>query len=406
VDGEPVSLSAADAAAMRYSGGLSLSPRSLMPAPLTDDQVVLLVAKYLRERDRFQKMALAVQRHLQAALKHHIVRCVVTARSKDRDSLRKKLRKNAEELDYDRLREEFGPDLLDLAGARVMLYEFDRDAERVVRLIEDTFVVSEEPRFRKNHGAGDTRCYQARHRVVSLRPDQTEDPEFENLKGVLCEVQVVSLVKHIWNELEHDIRYKDPEHLGDPSEEQSAWLSVLWDSLQAADTAVEHLSRVTDHKRAIVQDESRPLEDAEALRLALGNLIGRPVTGNVQQLYALLNTTEKTLSVNALRETGIHTNEAQKAGSRQATSVGFSDPDDCEQMVASMFAERGKDFADLAAGWRGPRTRLRRLIEELSKVAEGRGGVQQEPADCDDEPSIDGSEPQPNLVEDADADPR
>lgn len=50
---------------------------------LSDSEIGLLVEKYGRERDRYQKMTVLVQRYLQAALRDQHIRCVVTSRAKD-----------------------------------------------------------------------------------------------------------------------------------------------------------------------------------------------------------------------------------------------------------------------------------------------------------------------------------
>lgn len=333
--------------------------------PLTESQVALLVAKYARERDRFQKMADFVQRHVQVALKNNLIRCVVTSRAKDPDSLGRKLISGHSEFDFDELQHEFNPSLLDVAGVRVMLYQFDRDNRRVVGLLEDVFVVPDFPRYRKDKGLDATRCYQARHRVVQLRNEHLADPAYENLKGLMCEIQVVSLVKHIWNELEHDVGYKDPENLGEADREQEAWLAVLWESLQAAETAVSHLSRVTDTRRAVSQEEERALQSSEDLRLALGLLLRRPIVGDIGALFKLLNLTEKLVSRKALRGMGLDRPSTLDDGHGRLGSVGLEHCDDVEAIVAHLSAERGQDFLEATSKWPGPKSKLRRTIEAL-----------------------------------------
>jgi ppGpp synthetase/RelA/SpoT-type nucleotidyltranferase len=338
---------------------------------LSDGEIGLLVEKYGRERDRYQKMAALVQRYLQAALRDQHIRCVVTSRAKDGESLGDKLRKDRADLSYGELQYEFNPAVIDVAGARVMLYEFERDNDRVIRLVDEIFEVAPDPRFRKDKGLKDTRIYQARHRVVRLRQEQLNDPTHENLKNLLCELQVVSLVKHTWNELEHDVRYKDPEGLGKPDAEQQAWLDVLWDSLQAAETAVGHLSRVTDRKRAVKLDASSPIQNTEELRLTLGLLLGRPLNGDVSALFRLLNGTEQALSRSSLEGMGLASENVLEVG-RAFVGERLADPDDVESIVAFLCKDRGPDFLDLASSWRGRETRIRRLIESLVR-SEGDG---------------------------------
>lgn len=337
-----------------------------MPATLTELQIGLLVAKFDRERDRYAKMAAVVQRYLQAELRANSIRCLVTSRAKDSQSLKGKLEKSQPTLDYDELSIEFGPHLLDLAGARVLLYEFPSDVDRTMRLIEEMFEIPAGPRYSKNFD--EPRKYQARHRVAKLRADQMTDPELVNLRELVCEIQVVSLVKHVWNELEHDIKYKQPN--GSPSDEQTAWLQSLWDTLQAAETSVQHLARVTQLR--IAEATTRDVLDSPAhLFLAMRRLWGRPIAGNVDRLWELLDRTQHPLEPDTLVRLGIGSAQGVDSGRQAVAAAGFADPDDVESIVGKLAASHGRDFREIAATWRGRRTRLRSIIEALTAPAEG-----------------------------------
>lgn len=338
--------------------------------PLTDPQVGLLVEKYLRESDRYEKLTQHVQLELQAMLKENNIRGVVTSRAKHSTSLQRKLEKDRGELDYTDLQRELNPGLLDVSAARIMLYEFDQDNARVVRLLEERFVVPAGARYRKDKGLNDTRVYQARHRVVQLPDSEIAQGTNRNLAGLMCEVQVVSLVKHIWNELEHDVVYKDPEQLGPANEEQDAWLSVLWDSLQAAETAVAHLSRVTASKRDQKLPDDAELRDPDTLALVLRFLIGRPIEGEVGLLFKLLNGTETVLNRSALRAMRIDAAALDSGMEALVSAEVVDEPTTVEGVVAFLCQERGADFRDLAEGWPGP-SRLRRVILRLSDVDSG-----------------------------------
>jgi ppGpp synthetase/RelA/SpoT-type nucleotidyltranferase len=53
----------------------------------------------------------------------------------------------------------------------------------------------------------DGRFYRATHCQVALKAEDLVEP-FDNLEGITCEIQVCSLLAHVWNELEHDLVYK------------------------------------------------------------------------------------------------------------------------------------------------------------------------------------------------------
>jgi ppGpp synthetase/RelA/SpoT-type nucleotidyltranferase len=191
--------------------------------PLTELQIAHLVDRYCRERDRIDKLASTVARHLSSRLRSAAIPHVPTFRSKDPESLRLKLARDRAKHDFRAFDREFGPSLLDLAGVRILVYR-PRDVEPTCDIIDELFTVPEPPRFRKDYTAA--AAYQARHRVATLRDEQVDsDPALANLRFVPCEIQVVTIADHIWNELEHDIKYKTPH--GQPNDVQLAHLRNL-----------------------------------------------------------------------------------------------------------------------------------------------------------------------------------
>lgn len=332
---------------------------------LSGDDIARLKNQYGRERDRYTKMASKVRSLCEKAFSEHKVRAVVTARAKSVASVQKKLARKAKDLDSTSFDGGFNPEFLDVSGARVMLYEYERDVDQVTALIQELFQLEDNPRYRREHGSGQTRCYQARHRVVKLRSETIEsDGELENLASVLCEIQVVSLVKHAWNELEHDIKYKDPEGLGEPDREQHAWLDALWDTLQAAQTAASHLSRVTEDKRARRRAQERPLDDADDLRLALGQLLGRPPRGNLEALFNTLNGTLRVVSGASLSELGVCEDWVAE-GRQTAASAGVNAPDDVESILTQLFGIMRADLEEMTNDGPLADPPLARLIAKL-----------------------------------------
>ena len=56
--------------------------------------------------------------------------------------------------------------------------------------------------------------YRATHCQVALKAEDLLEP-FDNLEGLTCEIQVCSMMAHVWNEIEHDIGYKPTGELSD-----------------------------------------------------------------------------------------------------------------------------------------------------------------------------------------------
>src|SRR5216683_3012326 len=252
--------------------------------PLTELQIATLVEKYLRERDRFDKMSSLVARQLSAQLQASAIPHVPTFRAKDPESLRGKLNKDSQRHDFVAFEREFGPNVLDLAGVRTLLYR-QSDLEPSCRVIEELFRVPTEERFRRDFI--DARGYQASHRVVTLRDEMlSSDNSLVNLNGVFCEIQVVTLGDHIWNELEHDIRYKPPS--GEPNAEQTGLLAVLRDQLNGVRTTVEHLMDATERQRLA---SLSVIDSPDDLSDVLKSRAGRRLHGDFGRLLDLLTGT-------------------------------------------------------------------------------------------------------------------
>src|SRR6266852_4329884 len=256
-------------------------PKAYWIVALTELQIATLVEKYLRERDRFDKMASVVARHLSAQLRAAAIPHLPTLRAKDPESLRSKLAADSRTHEFSSFEREFTPGILDLAGVRIMLYR-NSDQAPTCKVIEDLLIVPSEARFRRDFTNPDG--YQARHRVVTLRDDMlVSDPSLLNLVGVCCEVQVVTLGDHIWNEIEHDILYKTSA--GTASKEQAGLLRVLRDQLNSVRTSVDQLMDATERQR---DANLTAIDSPEDLSEALKSRTGHRRYGDFGRLLELL----------------------------------------------------------------------------------------------------------------------
>jgi len=80
--------------------------------------------------------------------------------------------------------------------------------------------------------------YRATHCQVHL-PENDLVGNYENLRGASCEIQICSMMAHVWNEIEHDIGYK-PEGEG-PSDAERGLLEALGHLTRAGDAAITRL---------------------------------------------------------------------------------------------------------------------------------------------------------------------
>lgn len=329
---------------------------------LSELQIATLVERYTRERDRFEKMAATATRHLSARLRAAAVPHVPTFRSKDPENLRGKLNRDRDEHEFTTFEREFAPALLDLAGVRILLYR-PKDVEPTCAVVEELFVVPQEPRFRRDYTAADR--YQARHRVVSLRDDQIEnDPALTNLRGVPCEIQVVTIGDHIWNELEHDIKYKTPH--GQPTDEQKALLGSLRTQLDGVRDSVNRLMDATDRQRS---ERLAVIETAEDLRYALKVRCKRVFAGDYERLLELLEAVVREVTFAALDKLPLAPEDLDAAAALLEKAALPSSPDDLGVVVAALWPLYGADFVEVVRSWRGKPGRLSRLVRALDKAA-------------------------------------
>lgn len=171
------------------------------------------------EIDRLEKLVRFVSSKLEKALGERQILARVSYRVKGSQSLQKKLEKWAADEEkkahLDLNPSEILLKINDLAAARVMTYtEKDRDA--VADLVQEIFACpggfdtpydlerkEEHPRIREN----DKNHYRATHMMLALNEDDLVK-ENANLEKDKCELQITSLLAHVWNEIEHDTIYK------------------------------------------------------------------------------------------------------------------------------------------------------------------------------------------------------
>lgn len=206
------------------------------------------VSRYVRERDRYQKLADFVHEACVRLVSENAIPATVQSRSKDPDRLRGKLSKHAHR--YDSVSDVFGPDgFKDFAGVRVATY-IEHDRPRVVTEIERRFEGSDAGRVAVEVRNKEDNSYRATHCLVLLtEADLIEG--YENLSETRCEIQVCSLLAHVWNEIQHDLEYKPMS--GQLSAQERLALTGLGDLTRSGDSIIETLLTATDARLAEIQ---------------------------------------------------------------------------------------------------------------------------------------------------------
>lgn len=167
----------------------------------------------LTEHARYAALAEAVAAILTAAIENEDRKLKfqpIQRRAKDPVSLRDKIQYRAIS-NPERIEE----DIKDLAGCRVIFYT-NGDALRFLNsgIIHANFVV--DPIKTKYHhpvpkeGEAPSQ-FRSRNIVVSFNKTRMALPEYAQFVGMLCEVQVQTILNHAWSETSHDIIYKEPK---------------------------------------------------------------------------------------------------------------------------------------------------------------------------------------------------
>jgi ppGpp synthetase/RelA/SpoT-type nucleotidyltranferase len=193
-----------------------------------DAEIGGAVAQYVREMGRYEEAARLVERRLRAALRARGVPALVSSRAKAPEDLRGKLLRKAATIAPHELHD-VGAVITDLAGCRVLAYR-PSDVERIEEAVQASFARA--PRAGSIERHAKPSGYRATHILVTVAGDD----ERLWLRGAICEVQIVSLASHLWNEIEHELVYKRG---APPAEELRA--------------ALEHIRRACSELEAMVE---------------------------------------------------------------------------------------------------------------------------------------------------------
>ncbi|WP_417833987.1 GTP pyrophosphokinase [Thalassospira xiamenensis] len=222
-----------------------------------------------KEIDRLGKLVRFVTAKLEQELSHKGILARVSSRVKSSQSLRGKLIKWSKDAEKKR-KFEGSPEVVlsgvsDLAAARIMTYT-EQDREAVVGIIKSIFSTphgysvdfdlerkEEHIRIRNNP----RNHYRATHMMVSVHENDLQG-DFANLKFDKCELQITSLLAHVWNEIEHDTVYKSLS--GELSEAERDAIDSLGHLTKTGDNIIQSLL----HSREIRERQERLNYDIES----------------------------------------------------------------------------------------------------------------------------------------------
>ncbi len=330
--------------------------------PLSDPEIDAVVETYRREMARFEETAVLIERRLRHDLREQAVRCLLSSRAKHPDDLREKLRRKAAECDpkYTRARiRDVGAVVTDLAGVRVLVYQ-PPDAEKVRQVVLRGLGVVNVPcnDERKEKPEG----YRALHLLVAVPAE-----ERWSLRGTVCEVQIATLGQHVFNELEHDVGYKN--HGVAPGEAEQIALRELWGAAQILDGDAKRL--LHERGESLVRTK-QILRNAAELRFVLERAAGRALSGEFSLLFRFLRSSVEPLTAAGLTALGLgEVAKLAESGGAAAARAGWTEPDDVSRILIAMYPTNTDELEALA---REPdRPDWFRVAVETARRASGQG---------------------------------
>jgi ppGpp synthetase/RelA/SpoT-type nucleotidyltranferase len=218
---------------------------------ISEDTIKNAVLRYHREYDRYLKLSARVAEICRFEIvEGNAIRAQVTFRAKSPKSLEGKLRRFAAsgkkglpsvQSVFDAVR--------DLAAVRIATYE-QRHEDQVVQLVCKRFVdfkgaTSLSERKDKNT-TDNSNFYRATH-IEAFLPEADVIGTYANVSDVPCEIQVCSMMSHVWNEIEHDLGYKPLT--GSLSEQERSLLVSLGFAVRQGDITIGNLFAETERRQ-------------------------------------------------------------------------------------------------------------------------------------------------------------
>ena len=270
---------------------------------LTREIILDACERYHRERDRYTKLTRFVEEACREEIgEQRSIRAHITSRTKYPASFEKKLFRFASDENKKAMSsvEDVFAEISDLSAVRISLYS-QKDQTEVIAALKKRFVGKKADQLNTDERPGievdkkdknlsqKTNFYRAVHCQVYLSDDDLKG-ENDNLGGLGCEIQICSMMAHVWNEIEHDIGYKPTGEVG---QDEQSFLTSLGKLVREGDVLIDKLF-AANMERLSSDFESKSEEDLEitneyALQDALCKIFNiQRVTFESASLYNLL----------------------------------------------------------------------------------------------------------------------
>jgi len=339
--------------AMAGSGIGECASMSPVESSLTDPEIDRIITDYQPRMARYEEAAVLIEGRLRRELRAHAIRAVLSSRAKHPEDLREKLtRKRLDErFSYANLSRSLETVVTDLAGCRVLVYRLE-DQTKTVELLRRTFAIAPLDNAVEHHDK--LSGYRAHHVLLRL----SEDEERIALRGAVCEVQIVAFGAHVFNELEHDIGYKD-KHCP-PTNAEKEILDDLRCAARLLDRAAERL--MVERGEAVAR-QTRMLTSAEDLQLVLERAAGRKLQGEFDRLFRFLNTVLEPLTAASVASLG-DIDALLKQGAERAAAARLGAVDDVVSIALALIDRFELELRETVRSQRGRPTLFKKSVEQ------------------------------------------
>jgi ppGpp synthetase/RelA/SpoT-type nucleotidyltranferase len=173
------------------------------------EEVERVLEQFEAKRDKLEAFCAKAKSLIEEALQDAGIRYQsVQARVKSKRKLREKYLDPSK--GYTKL-----DDITDLAGLRIITY-YEDEVDQVAEVIKREFEVDPERSVDKRRTEPDRFGYQAANYVCCHARRRLADVEYKKYAGVWCEIQITSILRHAWSEMEHewyDLRDAYPDEI-------------------------------------------------------------------------------------------------------------------------------------------------------------------------------------------------
>jgi hypothetical protein len=184
--------------------------------------------------------------------------------------------------------------------------------------------------------------------AVHLLVRPGNDEERESIRDTVCELQIVTLAAHVFNELEHHARYKRPT---DPfASELSSALDDLLGEARELDAAAR---RLVARAGSLLASDQGAVHDGFELAVVLEAALGRPVHGEFTLAFAFAMAAVPARAEVVFHESGGVTAEFRR-GEALARELGVAQADDATCILLPLVQRFPLEFMKFLGRQRRP----------------------------------------------------